>query len=177
MKEFKNPDISYLGRVNFRNSKQVFGIKQADRLLHTYIIGKTGTGKTTLLKTKILQDINNGQGICLLDPHGDLVTEIHSNIPEHRKKDVIYMDITDPKQPFAYNPLKKVAYEKRSLVASSIIEVFKKLWSQAWGVKLEHILRFSLLALLDQPKAKMSDISKMMYDNNLAFAAIVISEN
>ncbi|MGE0635810.1 MAG: type IV secretory system conjugative DNA transfer family protein [Bacteroidia bacterium] len=166
MHEFKNKDILYFARLTWRNKGTLFGIKQADRLLHTYIIGKTGTGKTTLLKTKILQDIQQGRGVCLLDPHGDLVSDIESKIPEHRKNDVIYMNITDHKQPWAYNPLKKVSYEKRSLVASSIIEVFKKLWSQAWGVKLEHILRFTLLALLDQPSARMSDISKMLYDKS-----------
>lgn len=166
MHEFQNKDILYFARLTWRNKGTLFGIKQADRLLHTYIIGKTGTGKTTLLKTKILQDIERGQGLCLLDPHGDLVSDIYSRIPEHRMKDVIYMNITDHKQPWAYNPLKKVSYEKRSLVASSIIEVFKKLWSQAWGVKLEHILRFTLLALLDQPSARMSDISKMLYDKS-----------
>ncbi|MCG3165640.1 MAG: hypothetical protein POELPBGB_01408 [Bacteroidia bacterium] len=166
MNEFQNKAILYFARVSWRNKGTLFGIKQADRLLHTYIIGKTGTGKTTLLKTKILHDLKNGNGVCLLDPHGDLVSEIKERIPEHRKGDVIYMDITDPKQPFAYNPLRKVSYEKRSLIASSIIEVFKKLWSTAWGVKLEHILRFTLLALLDQPSAKMSDINKMIYDKS-----------
>ncbi|MCG3165599.1 MAG: hypothetical protein POELPBGB_01367 [Bacteroidia bacterium] len=166
MDEFRNKDILYFARVSWRNKGTPFGIRQADRLLHTYIIGKTGTGKTTLLKTKILNDIRNGRGICLLDPHGDLVSEINEHIPDNRKDDVIYMDITDPKQPFAYNPLRKVSYEKRSLIASSIIEVFKKLWSTAWGVKLEHILRFTLLALLDQPSAKMSDINKMIYDKS-----------
>jgi hypothetical protein len=89
------------------------------------------------------------------------------------------MDITDTKQPWAYNPLKKVPYEKRSLVASSILEVFKKLWSTAWGVKLEHILRFTLLALLDQPQAKMSDISRMLHDKSFRYEALqnVINED
>jgi type IV secretory pathway TraG/TraD family ATPase VirD4 len=157
-------NITYFAETNHRNIRFPFGIKQADRLLHTYIIGKTGTGKTTLLKKKILQDINGGRGCCFFDIHGDTISQIEKSIPEFRQKDVIYMDITNPKQSWAYNPLKKVSYEKRSLVASSIIEVFKKLWNQAWGVKLEHILRFTLLALLDQPSARMSDINKMLYD-------------
>lgn len=165
-------NILYFARLNFRNKGTLFGIQQADRLLHSYIIGKTGTGKTTLLKTMLMQDIEQGRGLCLLDPHGDLVQSVFESIPEHRKKDVVYMDITDPKQPWAYNPLKKVPYESRSLVASSIIEVFKKLWVTAWGVKLEHILRFTLLALLDQPSAKVSDINKMLYDKAFRKKAI-----
>lgn len=157
-------NITYFAQTNHRNKRVSFGIKQEDRLLHTYIIGKTGTGKTTLLKNQILQDIHAGRGCCFFDIHGDTISQIEESIPLFRRKDVIYMDITDHKQPWAYNPLKRVSFEKRPLVASSIIEVFKKLWSKAWGVKLEHILRFTLLALLDQPQAKMSDINKMLYD-------------
>ncbi|MCG3167153.1 MAG: hypothetical protein POELPBGB_02937 [Bacteroidia bacterium] len=159
-----NPDILYFAKTNFRNQGKRFGIKQSDRLLHTYIIGKTGTGKTTLLETMIRQDIENGRGCCLLDPHGDLVSKIVANVPDERKHDVMYLDITDASQPWTYNPLKRVSLENRPLVASSIIEVFRKLWSDSWGVKLEHIFRFTLLALLDQPKATMADIPKMLMD-------------
>jgi Cdc6-like AAA superfamily ATPase len=168
MKNVYNTDILYLGRLNFRNYISSFGIKQNDRLFHTYITGQTGTGKTTLLENMILQDIKFNKGLCLLDPHGDIVARIKDKIPLHRQKDLIYMDIADINQPYGYNPLKKVAYEKRSLIASSIIDVFRKLWSDSkgWGVKLEHILRFTLLALLDMPKANLSDISKMLNDKS-----------
>lgn len=157
-------EITYFAKTNYRSTNASFGIKQADRLLHTYIIGKTGTGKTTLLQTKILQDVEHGRGLCLIDPHGDLITSVHKEIPKHRKKDVIYLDLTDTNQPYGYNPLRKVSYEKRSLIASSIIETLKKLWNDAWGVKLEHILRFTLLALLDQPQSDISEIPKMLMD-------------
>lgn len=160
----RNPSITYFAKTNYRNTKTSFGIKQADRLLHTYIIGKTGTGKTTLLQTKVQQDVQHGRGLCLIDPHGDLITTIQKAIPEHRKADVIYLDLTDPNQPYGYNPLRKVSYEKRSLIASSILETLKKLWNDAWGVKLEHILRFTLLALLDQPQSDISEIPKMLMD-------------
>lgn len=151
--------ILYLARTNFRNANTLFGIKQADRLYHSYILGKTGTGKTTLLETMIMQDVEQN-GLCLLDVHGDLVKRVKENIPQHRLKDVIYLDITDPNQPYRYNPLKKVSHESRLVIASSVIEVFKKLWSDSrgWGIKLEHILRYTLLALLDQPKADFSDV-------------------
>ncbi len=165
-------DVTYLARTNYRNGNKLFGIKQADRFLHTYIIGKTGTGKTSLLETMMKQDIENGKGFCFLDPHGDAVSKLVAQVSSHRQQDVIYLDFTNLDQPWGYNPLKKVAYEHRSLVTSAIIEVFKKLWSSAWGVKLEHILRYTLLALLDQPEARISDIPKMLYDKEYRKEAI-----
>ncbi|MGE0566619.1 MAG: type IV secretory system conjugative DNA transfer family protein [Bacteroidia bacterium] len=172
-----NQDILYLAKTNFRNKNERFGIRQADRLLHTYIIGKTGTGKTTLLETMLMQDIQDGRGCCLLDPHGDLVSKIAGQIPEYRQQDVIYLDITDINQPWGYNPIKRVSFEKRPLIASSILEVFKKLWSNAWGPKLEHIFRFTLLALLDQPKATMADIPTMLMDKDFRKQALVHVES
>jgi type IV secretory pathway TraG/TraD family ATPase VirD4 len=158
--------ITYFAKTNYRSDERRFGIYSYDRLLHTYVIGKTGTGKTTLLETKILQDIAANQGLCLIDPHGDLISRVANSIPPYRKDDVVYLDITDPKQSWGYNPLRRVSYEKRALIASSIIETLKKLWNDAWGVKLEHILRFTLLALLDQPQSDISDIPKMLYDKD-----------
>jgi DNA helicase HerA-like ATPase len=172
-----NPDITYFAKTDFRNDGQVFGIRQADRLLHAYVIGKTGTGKSTLLKTMFMQDVVSGRGACLLDPHGDLIESIFNLIPEHRKGDVIYFDVPNPKLNLRYNPFKRVSYEKRSLVASSIIDVFKKLWSDAWGVKLEHILRHAVLTLLDQPSATLADIPKLLLDRSFRKTAIANVEN
>lgn len=160
----RNPDISYFGKINYRHWDQVFGIKQADRLLHSYIVGKTGTGKSTLLKTLIRQDIAQNRGLMLLDPHGDLVEQIHQNIPHSRKKDVIYFNTPDKNMPFRYNPLRRVSYAKRSLVASGIMEVFQRLFGSAWGLRIEHILRYILLTLLDQPKSSIQDISRIIHD-------------
>jgi DNA helicase HerA-like ATPase len=172
-----NPDITYFAKTDFRNGGQLFGIKQADRLLHMYIIGKTGTGKSTMIKTMLLQDIQAGRGACLLDPHGDLIEDIVKLIPEGRKEDVIYFDIPNPELKLRYNPFKRVSYEKRSLVASSIIDVFKKLWSDAWGVKLEHILRHAILTLLDQPSATLADIPKLLLDRSFRKLAVEHIEN
>jgi type IV secretory pathway VirB4 component len=159
-----NKDITYFAKVGWRNDQRLFGIKQVDRLMHTYMIGKTGTGKSTCLETMIMQDIEHGRGCCLLDPHGDLVEKIVKNIPEYRKKDLIYFNIPDSNLNLRYNPFKKVSYEKRSLVASGILDVFSKLWDSAWGVKLEHILRHAILTLLDQPEATIADISELLLD-------------
>ena len=170
-------DITYFAKTNFRNEGKVFGIRQSDRLMHTYIIGKTGVGKSTLLKFMFLQDAQAGRGVCLLDPHGDLVESIRKAIPEERKKDILYFNVPDRTLALRYNPFKKVSYEKRSLVASSIIEVFKKLWIDAWGVKLEHILRHSILTLLDQPQATIADIPKLLLERSFRSEAIKHVQN
>lgn len=167
-----NQDITYFARVNWRSDQRLFGIKQPDRLMHTYIIGKTGTGKSTCLETMIRQDIEAGRGCCLLDPHGDLVEKIVRTIPEHRKSDLIYFNIPDPNLNLRYNPFKRVSFEKRSLVASGILEVFSKLWDTAWGVKLEHILRYAILTLLDQPKATIADISEILLNKDFRRQAL-----
>lgn len=171
------PEITYFAQTDFRNELKRFGIYQPDRLLHTYVIGKTGTGKSTLLRTMFIQDVNDGNGACLLDPHGDLAQSIIDRIPEYRKHDVIHFDIANPNLKLRYNPFKKVSYEKRSLVASGIMDVFKKLWSDAWGVKLEHILRNCILALLDQPSATIEDIPTMLLDKDFRRSTIENIEN
>lgn len=159
-----NPDITYFARTDFRKSRKLFGIKQSDRAYHTYILGKTGTGKTNLLITKILQDIKYNRGVCLFDVHGDLTTTVLQHLPHYRKKDLVFLDIPNRKLLLGYNPLKKVSLEKRSLVASGLLDTFQKLWLGAWGVRMEHILRYILLTLLDQPNATLADIPKIILD-------------
>lgn len=172
-----DPNITYFAKLLFRNSEKVFGICQEDRLLHMYILGKTGSGKSSLMKTMILQDVKAGRGLCLIDPHSDLAKWIHSEIPEERTKDVMYLNVPDKTLSLRYNPFRKVSYEKRSLVASSIIEVFKKLWHDAWGVKLEHILRYAVLTLLDQPTATIDHIPKLLLDKAFRHEAIKFVQN
>lgn len=157
-------DITYIARTNFRNEDTLFGIKQPDRLSHMYIIGKTGTGKTTLLETLIRQDIARGRGVALLDPHGDLVEKIAESIPKHRKQDLIYLNAPDPNQPYGYNPIRSVVAEKRPLAAAGILDVFKKQWDDSWGVRMEHILRNALLALLDLKDVSFVDITRLLND-------------
>jgi len=161
-------DITYFARTNFRNQNVRFGIKENDRFSHTYIVGKTGVGKTTLLKSKIKQDINNGKGIAVFDPHGDLAESVINMIPKSRQADLVYFDIPNPNLKLGYNPLKRVSLEKRPLVASGLLEAFKKHFgADAWGVGMEHILRNCLLTLLDQERADISDILKLL--NNKDF--------
>ena len=161
-----NP-ICYFAQTNFRNQGDDFGILLRDRLYHFYILGRTGTGKTSLLHTKIAQDIYDGRGVCLIDVHGDLVSKVYDTIPEHRKKDVIYLNTTDPLLNLGYNPLRNVSYEKRPLVTSNILEIFQHLWgNQSWGIKLSHISRNVILTLLDQKQATFSDILKLLHDRD-----------
>ncbi|QHI38065.1 hypothetical protein IMCC3317_34490 [Kordia antarctica] len=167
-----NRDVSYLAFTNFRNNHKLFGIKQRDRLLHTYILGKTGTGKTNLLTTLILQDIKHDRGVCVFDVHGDLSHTIISHIPKYRIRDFIHLDISNPHLEYRYNPLKRVSEEKRSLVASSLLETFQKLWRGAWGVKLEHILRYVILTLLEQPRANLADIPRLIHDQRYQQACV-----
>jgi Type IV secretion-system coupling protein DNA-binding domain len=158
-------EIAYFATTDFRNRKTQFGIKQQDRRAHMYILGKTGTGKSTLLETLIRQDLVNGSGLALLDPHGDLVENILSDVPEERRADLIYFDATDAERPLGFNPLECVAAKFRPLAASGLLSVFQHIWTDSWGPRLEHILRNALLALLEQPTATLADIPRLLDDN------------
>jgi hypothetical protein len=165
--------LTALGRMDFRDDRRIFGIKQADRRAHLYIIGKTGTGKSTLLENLARQDIQCGQGLALLDPHGDLVERLVEAVPEKRKHDLIYFNVSDIAHPLGFNPLENVAPYRRPLAASGLLEVFKKIWIDTWGPRLEHILRNALLALLDQPEATLADVSRLLDDKTFRRSAMV----
>ena len=167
MSNQSKPDVSaFIGRTNHRNIRLKFGIRKADRRYHMFLIGQTGTGKTSLLENLIVQDMTNGEGVAVLDPHGDLVERLIKQIPEHRQKDLIFFDVPDPECPFGFNPLESVPPSKRALAASEMIEAFKKIWEKTWGPRMEHILRNCLLTLLEQPKATLADINKLFRDDS-----------
>src|ERR1041385_7456983 len=138
--------VTFFARTNFRNQRKAFGIKRADRRAHMYVIGKTGTGKSTLLETLIRQDMENSEGVALLDPHGDLVEKVLQAVPKHRREDVTYFNVPDGTNPVGFNPLERVAPEKRALASAGLLDAFKKIWADSWGPRLEHILRNSFLA-------------------------------
>jgi len=157
-------DITYLAKTDYRNEDRLFGIKRNDRLSHVYVIGKTGTGKSTLLERMALQDLEHGDGFALIDPHGDLVERIADRVPPKRLLDVLYLNAADPSQPFGYNPLRHVRHDRIALAASGLMEVFEKMWPEAWGVRMEHILRNVLMALLEQPSATLHDVLRVISD-------------
>lgn len=171
------PDVALFARTNNRSTANPFGIKQADRLSHMYVVGKTGVGKSTLLETLVRQDIERGVGCALIDPHGDLVERIARNIPPHRRSGTVYFNVPDPAQPFGYNPLARVGPGLRPLVASGLLDVFKKMWDDSWGPRMEHILRNAILALLDQPSAAMPDILAMLTSKPFRWRALANVQN
>jgi hypothetical protein len=124
------------------------------------------------LERLVLSDIEAGEGLALVDPHGDLAERIAARIPAHRKDDLIYLNVPDRSQPFGYNPLKRVTPERRPLAGSGLLEVFEKMWPEAWGVRMERILRNALLALLDQPQASLPDVLKLLLDKGFRKAAL-----
>lgn len=138
------------------NGMTPFGVTQQDRLLHLYAIGQTGTGKSTLLSNLAWQDAILGNGFCLIDPHGDLAESLHKKL----EVDHLYWDIADPACPLGYNPLKRVSEQYRPLVASGLIETLKKQWPDAWGARMEHLLRYAVLALLELPE---TDLRALMH--------------
>lgn len=151
-------------KTTFRNWGAVFGIKQTDRRSHMYMVGKTGTGKSTLLETLIVQDIAADRGVALLDPHGDLVERVLAQVPTRRVPDVVYFNVPDAAHPVAFNPLDWVPEDKRSLAASGMLQAFKKLWPDYWGPRLEHVLRNAILTLVEQRAATLADILRLVSD-------------
>lgn len=168
----RESDISIFAKADARGSNTPFGIKQADRRAHMYIIGKTGTGKSTSLETLMIDDLRKGQGFAVLDPHGDLIKRIRSQIPDELADRVIDFDASDPQTPYGFNPLGFMHVDKRPLAASGLVQVFKHLWVDSWGPRLEYILRNCLVSLLDFPNAKLTDIPKLL--SNPAFRADVL---
>ena len=158
-------DITYIGITNFRNTNLKFGIKDKDRLGHIYVIGKTGVGKSTLLKSMAIQDIQRGNGVGIIDPHGDVAKELLLHIPKHRIKELIYFNPTDSKNIISFNPLYKVHPNYHHLVTSGLVSTFKKIWLDSWGPRLEYILRYSLLTLLWFPDATLLDIQPLLTDS------------
>jgi hypothetical protein len=157
-------DRTPVGITNWRNKGQQFFIKDGDRLGHIYVIGKTGVGKSTLLLNMAISDIQKGKGICIIDPHGDIAETVLHHIPEERLNDVIYFNPKDLDYPIAFNPLKAVHPNYHHLVASGLISTFKKIWADSWGPRLEYILRFALLTLLEYPHATLLDIQPLLTD-------------
>src|SRR5438552_14890677 len=158
--------ITALAATNFRNDHRRFGIKRADRRAHIYVIGKTGTGKSTLIANLARQDLVYGEGFALLDPHGDLAEHVLRLVPEERQADFIHCTVTDTAHPLAFNPLECSQLASKPLVASGLISVLKKIWAESWGPRMEYILRNALLALLDLPASTLLDIPKLL-DNSV----------
>jgi len=159
-------DITYIGKCNFRGNERVFGIKSKDRRQHMYVIGKTGTGKTSLIHNMIIQDIANGEGLCVVDPHGELVESILEKIPEERMNDVVYFNPADPDFHMGFNVLELPDPRYKHLVASGLMGIFTKIWANVWSARMEYILNNAVLALLDTPDSTLLGIMRLLADKN-----------
>jgi hypothetical protein len=157
-------DLTIFAKTDFRHMQHKFGIKSPDRRYHMYAIGKTGTGKSTMLENMAIDDIREGRGLAVVDPHGDLINHIMDYIPEKRIKDVVWFAPSDRMFPVAFNPLENVDPDLKNIVASGVVGIFKKIFGESWGPRLEYILRNTVLALLDYPNATMLGITRILVD-------------
>lgn len=157
-------NITFFGQANYRHFNHRFGIKTPDRRYHMYAIGKTGTGKSTMLRNMIIDDLQKGRGICVVDPHGDLIQHVLDFIPDNRIEDLVYINPTDREHPVGLNLLESVEPDLRSIVASGLMSIFTKLWANVWSARMEYILRNAVLALLEYPDATLLEIMKLLVD-------------
>ncbi|MDP3901590.1 MAG: type IV secretion system DNA-binding domain-containing protein [bacterium] len=157
-------NVVYFGKTDFRNDERLFGIKRKDRRQHMYIVGKTGTGKSVLINNLIIQDISNGDGVCVVDPHGELVEGVLSSIPKSREKDIIYFNPADTEFPIGFNVLELPDPKYKHLVASGLMGIFTKIWSNVWSARMEYILNNAILALLDTPNTTLLGIPRLLVD-------------
>ena len=164
--DHQDANISAFGLTNFRGINHQFGLYRRDRSRHVYIIGQTGAGKSGLLELLALSDIFHNQGYCIIDPHGDFAIDNLRFIPESRVKDVVYFNPADTAFPVAFNPLEISDPSRKPNICSEVIGVLKRMFGESWGPRLEHILRYTLLALLDRPSTTLLDISRLLTDKD-----------
>ena len=160
----EDENISAFGLTNFRGINHQFGMLRRDRSRHVYVIGQTGAGKSGLLELFALSDTFYNQGYCIIDPHGDFAIDNLRFVPENRINDVVYFNPADTQYPVAFNPLELSDAARKPNVCSEVIGVLKRMFGDSWGPRLEHILRYTLLALLDRPETTLLDISRMLTD-------------
>lgn len=159
-------ELTVFGKTDYRHLMHNFGIKLSDRRYHMYAIGKTGTGKSTMLENMIIDDIREGRGVAVVDAHGDLIKKLLNFVPEERIKDVVLFSPADRLYPLGFNVLENVDPELKNIVASGVVGIFKKIFGESWGPRLEYILRNTILALLDYPNATMLGITKILVDQD-----------
>ncbi len=157
-------NISAFGLTNFRGINHQFGMLRYDRSRHMYIIGQTGAGKSGTLELLALSDIFHGQGYAIIDPHGDFATDNLKFIPGSRIQDVVYFNPADTAYPLGFNPLEVTDPSHKTNISSEVIGVLKRMFGESWGPRLEYILRYTILALLDRPETTMLDITRMLTD-------------
>lgn len=164
--------VTYFGLTDFRNERKRFGIKNKDRARHVYVIGKTGMGKSTLLENMAAQDIEGGEGMCFIDPHGSAIETLLDYVPQDRVNDVVYFAPFDSDYPISFNVMEDVDPDKRHLVASGLMSTFKKIWVDAWSARMEYILNNTILALLEYPNSTLLSVNRMYSDKGFRHEVI-----
>ncbi|HEY4516827.1 MAG TPA: type IV secretion system DNA-binding domain-containing protein [Candidatus Paceibacterota bacterium] len=166
--------VTYFAATHTRGKREMFGIRAIDRGKHVYVIGKTGMGKSTLLENMAIQDIQNGEGICFIDPHGSTAEKLLDFVPHERINDVVYFAPFDTDHPIGFNVMEDVGYDKRHLVVSGLMGALKRIWEDAWSARMEYILQNTLLALLEYPGSTLLDVNRMLI--NKTFRAAVVEQ-
>jgi len=174
VEEKSKQDVNFFAKAEFKNKETIFGIKTSDRRKHMYIIGKTGSGKSTLIANMAIDDIRKDRGIGIIDPHGDLSETILDYIPKRRQNDVVYLEPFDTDRPFSLNVLEVKNYQQKDLIASGIVSIFYKLYKDSWGPRLEYILRNVILTLLEAPDATLVDIISIL--SNQEYRKRIVSQ-
>ncbi|MFT5832222.1 MAG: hypothetical protein ACI9SY_000605 [Candidatus Paceibacteria bacterium] len=164
MSGFNPEKITFFAKTDTRGAQVPFGIKAKDRQRHMYVIGKTGMGKSTLLENMAAQDIQNGEGMAFIDPHGSAIETLLDYIPEDRLDDVVYFAPFDMENPVAFNIMEDVGMDTRHLVVSGLMSTFKKIWEDAWSARMEYILTNALLALIEYPDTTLLSVNRMLAD-------------
>lgn len=164
--------ITYFAATHTRGKREMFGIRGIDRGKHVYVIGKTGMGKSTMLENMAIQDIQNGEGIAFIDPHGSTAEKLLDFIPQDRIKDVVYFAPFDTDYPVGFNVMEDVGYDKRHLVVSGLMGALKRIWVDAWSARMEYILQNTLLALLEYPDSTLLDVNRMLTNKTFRNAVI-----
>ncbi len=166
--------VTYFAATHTRGKREMFGIRGIDRGKHVYVIGKTGMGKSTMLENMAIQDIQNGEGIAFIDPHGSTAEKLLDFVPHERIKDVVYFAPFDTDHPIGFNVMEDVGYDKRHLVVSGLMGALKRIWVDAWSARMEYILQNTLLALLEYPDSTLLDVNRML--TNKTFRAAVVAK-
>ena len=171
-----DPDrrITYFAATHTRGKREIFGIRGDDRGKHIYVIGKTGMGKSTMLENMAIQDIQNGEGITFIDPHGATAEKLLNFVPHNRIKDVVYFAPFDTDNPIGFNIMEDVGFDKRHLVVSGLMGALKRIWVDAWSARMEYILQNTLLALLEYQGSTLLDVNRML--TNKPFRAAVVEK-
>lgn len=160
----KKEEFTLIGTTDYRNDKIHFGMIEEDKFRHMYVVGKTGTGKSTFLSNLIVNDIKNGKGVGLLDPHGELVETVLEHIPNNRINDVILFDVADSEYPIGFNLLQAKDADEKIRIVSGVVTTFQKLFAHSRGPRLEYILRNILITLIDYPNATLMHILRILTD-------------